>query len=463
MNLKTIFTYKTDRSRPVTIQRRALRLLAGFLVFMLACTLLSRAADSLTVAQVTTEKPARAAIPHTVEKDGRLEPAQERPVTAEGGILVGSVAVGEGQQVKAGDLLFTLDADDLARQVLEKQLELQRAQLQLQEAQQKAALGEEKDELSALRAQEDYDMAMERSRLKLQQAGEDRRRARQALRDYKNDNDVDEDEDDEDLDPTYIALRDDYRAKQRAYEEALSDQDRAKVDAERVLEDLELEDPDNSAATLGIDVRLRQLELSRLQALSEAGGEIYAPIDGAVTALSVAPGKRTADEAALLLAGAEVGFRFTCEITDDEREYLSPGDKVKLELPGHKRADGTVESIAALADKNGFAKVMVSLPAGKGEAGMSAVLSATTRSEQYRTTVPVSALHKEGEQYYVLAVRETESVLGVEQSAERLDVTLLDRNETTAAVEGPLTTDDRIITGGNKTVRENDRVRPEAT
>lgn len=97
MNLKTIFTYKTDRSRPVTIQRRALRLLAGFLVFMLACTLLSRAADSLTVAQVTTEKPARAAIPHTVEKDGRLEPAQERPVTAEGGILVGSVAVGEGQ------------------------------------------------------------------------------------------------------------------------------------------------------------------------------------------------------------------------------------------------------------------------------------------------------------------------------------------------------------------------------
>lgn len=40
--------------------------------------------------------------------------------------------------------------------------------------------------------------------------------ARQALRDYKNDNDVDEDEDDEDLDPTYIALRDDYRAKQRA-------------------------------------------------------------------------------------------------------------------------------------------------------------------------------------------------------------------------------------------------------
>lgn len=78
MNLKTIFTYKTDRSRPVTIQRRALRLLAGFLVFMLACTLLSRAADSLTVAQVTTEKPARAAIPHTVEKDGRLEPAQER-------------------------------------------------------------------------------------------------------------------------------------------------------------------------------------------------------------------------------------------------------------------------------------------------------------------------------------------------------------------------------------------------
>ena len=38
MNLKTIFTYKTDRSRPVTIQRRALRLLAGFLVWPARCS-----------------------------------------------------------------------------------------------------------------------------------------------------------------------------------------------------------------------------------------------------------------------------------------------------------------------------------------------------------------------------------------------------------------------------------------
>lgn len=459
MNLKTIFTYKTDRSKPATVQRRALRLMAGFLVFMMACTLLSRAADSLTVAQITAEKPSRNTVSHTIEKDGRLEPAGERPVAAESGVLVGRVAVSEGQKVAAGDLLFTLDADDLARQILEKQLELQRAQLQLQEAQQKAALGEEKDELAALRTQEDYDMEMERSRLKLRQAGEARRRARQALRDYQNDNDVDED--DEDLDPTYIALRDDYRAKQLAYEEALGDQNQAKVQAERALEDLKLKDPDNSVGTFSIDVRLRQLELSRLQALSEAGGEICAPEDGAVTGLSVTPGKRTGDEAAVLLAGMETGLRFTCEITDDEREYLSPGDKVKLELPNHKRADGIVESIVALADKNGYAKVTVSLPPGTGESGMSAAMSASTRSEQYRTTVPVSALHKEGEQYYVLAVRENETVLGTEQTAERLNVTLLDRNETTAAVEGPLTTDDRIITGGNKTVHENDRVRPE--
>ncbi|MFR9190669.1 MAG: hypothetical protein ACLVL7_10935 [Anaerotruncus massiliensis (ex Togo et al. 2019)] len=72
---------------------------------------------------------------------------------------------------------------------------------------------------------------------------------------------------------------------------------------------------------------------------------------------------------------------------------------------------------------------------------MSAVLSATTRSEQYRTTVPVSALHKEGA---VLRPGGAGDRVGARRGAERraADVTLLDRNETTAAVEGPLTTDD---------------------
>lgn len=226
MKLEDILNYSPDRTA-VPLRKRALRWLAAFLAVMAVCTVLSRAADSLTVAVVTTQHPESGAVQHTVEADGTLEAQGEIAVFTLEGMRVRSVGARAGERVAAGDVLFTVDPDDIARKLTEQQLELQKLQLSLSQMQQNAKTQAERDALAEIRAQEDFDIAADKLDLRIKQAGEDRRRAKNALRDYKNETDfeeADEDLNDYDLDPTYISLRDDYRAKQLAYEEAVAEQ-----------------------------------------------------------------------------------------------------------------------------------------------------------------------------------------------------------------------------------------------
>lgn len=76
--------------------------------------------------------------------------------------------------------------------------------------------------------------------------------------------------------------------------------------------------------------------------------------------------------------------------------------------------------------------------------------------------VPLSALYYDNNQAYVLVVEETETVLGTERIARRVDVTVLDKNEEYAALqEGTLTAEQDIITGADRNVEPGGRVRLE--
>lgn len=62
----------------------------------------------------------------------------------------------------------------------------------------------------------------------------------------------------------------------------------------------------------------------------------------------------------------------------------------------------------------------------------------------------------------MLVVEETETVLGTERIARRVDVTVLDKNEEYAALqEGTLTAEQDIITGADRNVEPGGRVRLE--
>ena len=182
MKLEDILNYSPERTA-VPLRKRALRWLAAFLAVMAVCTVLSRAADSLTVAVVTTQHPESGAVQHTVEADGTLEAQGEIAVFTLEGMRVRSVGARAGERVAAGDVLFTIDPDDIARKLTEQQLELQKLQLSLSQIQQNAKTQAERDALAEIRAQEDLYISPERLDLRCKQAGEDRRCATQERRD----------------------------------------------------------------------------------------------------------------------------------------------------------------------------------------------------------------------------------------------------------------------------------------
>jgi hypothetical protein len=60
---------------------------------------------------------------------------------------------------------------------------------------------------------------------------------------------------------------------------------------------------------------------------------------------------------------------------------------------------------------------------------------------------------------YVLAVTESNTSLGNELTAYRINVMVLEKDYRTAAVEAPISPEDNIIISSNKNIEEGDRVR----
>ncbi len=101
------------------------KLTGAFFAAMAAFTLLSRAAYQHGIAVVATQAPAGGTISHQVVLTGKTVQNQEQAVTTEAGLRIAGVYVNEGQQVKQGDVLFSLDLDYLDEEILNQKQEMQ--------------------------------------------------------------------------------------------------------------------------------------------------------------------------------------------------------------------------------------------------------------------------------------------------------------------------------------------------
>jgi len=76
--------------------------------------------------------------------------------------------------------------------------------------------------------------------------------------------------------------------------------------------------------------------------------------------------------------------------------------------------------------------------------------------------VPLSALHMDAQnRAYVLTLEEVDTVLGKQLKATKTSVTVLDKNETTAALEAGDIGDRQVIISADRAVDSGSRVRVE--
>ena len=73
--------------------------------------------------------------------------------------------------------------------------------------------------------------------------------------------------------------------------------------------------------------------------------------------------------------------------------------------------------------------------------------------------MPLTALHSDGDKYYVYVINEKDTILGTETAVDKVQVEILDKNNEQAAIDGAFSWNQKFVLTSSKTLRDGDRVR----
>lgn len=427
--IKKIINFKYIKKGKDTLQKKAVKALFAFLVLMIGCTMLSRAADSMTIPRIKVDTPKSKTIVDEVKAKGVVAKNREEKISVVEGLKIDYVNISVGSSIKVGDTLVELDKEDLQAKVDEIKKNIEQEQKTLS------------------RATEDYNKAINTKKKAVQTALNEMNTAKQALDDYNN---LSEEEKDSMMEES---LKADYESKKELYNSAVADSNDT-VDLDRSLQDTKD----------SLKIEEYNKELAKLQPLLDASGKIVSEKEGIVTSVVAENGGVTTDTIASI-ADKNEGYKFFGEIDKSNRTLVKQGQTVALNLGSSGIIENlTIDSISKSDDNPDTLKVTVVLPVGIGEIDESGEIIVSSKSKKYGTCVPLAALRQgDGDSYYILVVTEKETVLGEELTAKKVDVKVEKRDGEYAAVsDGSLGRNDKIIIDSNKTVEDGDRVRLES-
>lgn len=567
MKLKQLMDFEMDKDKKSSLQVKAIKALAGFLILMFLLTILSRAADSLTIAKVTASAATGGVISHNIETDGNITPNKDIAISTSADIKVASVEATEGKTVKKGDVLIQLDMDDLKTKLLKAQKDLAVAQATASDKKANEAIEADNKARSLERSYEDYNQTISDADDAVSKAKDNMSEAWKAYNDYKKNNNNNTDDRDTTVsdslqktveekqeaydkavdeldgvekhieavvqeeiksekdkgvklsladeqkirervnayqenvsllknandkvdkakdalseaenalsayneqqnnnssasyDEQLKALYDDYKSKEEAYDEAIKQRKSTIQSADRSLEDANTPESVDTASALteNDDLQEKQLAVDKLQKVMDAGGKVTAPSDGLVTKVNVTTGEATTEDTAIRISDQSAGYKFAATLDKSDAKFLAKDDKVTLDLGNGTSVEGLkIQSIdVSQEDKNSY-ELTVSIPAKVKKIGTIATLKVEKASKKYDTCVPLTALHSDGDKYYVYVINEKDTILGTETAVDKVQVEILDKNNEQAAIDGAFSWDQKFVLTSSKTLRDGDRVR----
>lgn len=538
---------KRIRKSP-SLRAKALRALGGFLALMLLLTLLSRAADELTIPKVSLQTPEPRTIDRKITASGKVEETSASSVTAIAGLRVAGISVKTGERVEENAPLFTLDEEDLKEKLEAAREELTKLDLEIRDQESRDTLNAENRSIALSRAQQDLASAKKSADKAVNDAAKALENAQKALESYspppaaelsalqaactakeaalqEAENALSllreeieaqvslareaaetagespeeaeretraeyqaalkEAEDKaafaekekqeaqealslaqkEDGASQKQALREAVESARQAYDQAVENRESALRAAERAVEDARQREASDSTGERNQMARAAQAEqVAKLEALFSDHGVIRSPRAGTVTGLSVEVGSPTPEGTAVLLAESGQSTVFTAQVPVKQQKYVTPGTAASLKLSGGKEplTGLTVDTVGQSAGDPELLDVTIRLPKDAMEIGETAELEILNKSQEYPICVPLSALRGETGAYFLLVPDEEQGILGTELVARRVDVTVLEKNDSYAALDSSLFfSDQKFLTSTSKPVGAGDRIRLE--
>lgn len=452
---------------------RKKRILAGFfafLAFMWLCTIISKSIYASRLPVVTTEQIEQKFVEHTVEVEGIVVAGDKNPITALSGLRVDKLLVQAGDKIEEGDVLFTVDMDDLAAVMEEKQAQIAKMQVEINTIKENKELAEQKKLLEEERAREDYDALARHEDTLVGRAAEEVDKAERELAAADRSPEVIEGEEngEEIYEPKAELTQEEREQLERALQAAAYAEADAKwqrentmKDAERRVEDILFpEGEDSTLTTYQLELAKLREDLLQYQELKDTEGQITAEKSGLITDIYIDAGSRIPDSAVMLLANDEVPCQFKTMIDKKQKSYVGLNDKVELKLDGSSRQKEVfVDYLLESASTPGGYDIYINLPEGVGTPGLSGVMTHTESGEKYSCCISPAAIHTENSRNFVYVVKEREGILGMEYYVEEINIKVVDENESWAAVEGALDSESEIVVSSTVEVRKGDIVR----
>lgn len=401
---------------------KAINIMVYFLIIMVALTLLSRFSDSLTIPRVTTSKGIQGTISHEIKGEGVIYESKETSVTTMEDIKIDSINVNVGDEVKVGDALVTLNMSNIESTLKSAEDELS------------------KSNLAYNRAVEDYNIAAKK-------IDNDILTAKNEMDSAKSDYDSAGEEEREEIKGIYEGKKSAYETLANSKEETLLSYKRAMEDAKSI---------DNTELSKKVEA---------LRELKNNGGNVKSTIDGYVIKVNGAAGDVTASTSLIDLADSSSENKLTIQTSKDNKKLVASGGVVNVNLNDGKTniTNLKIESVKVNAENSEILDVTVKLPLGQGKIGEYGEMIIPAESKKYDVIVPLEAIHQDNKEYYVLVMGEKETILGNQQVANKISVTIADKNGDQVAVkDSALSVYDEIILTSNKDIKDGDRVRKES-
>ena len=407
------------------MQKKYVKALISFFIIIFLLTILSRGADSVTVAAVKVQTPRRGSINHETVIEGNIEASGKSKIKIQEGFKIDTIFVERGQSVTKGDKLLYLDKEEIEKQLSKLQVEIEILELNKQSLELQTYENIYEEEIK--KAQIVLDRAVNDRNMNIQINGVELEKDKRAVEDAES--------------SLNLAVK--QKEKQDAKNEELFKKN------------------ENDKKRLELELKLKRNEYKDIEGLNEIGNIVYAEKDGIVDEIHVKEGEKTTGGEVMSIIDSSTDYVFIGKTDKEKAKYMKAGDSVSLKLSGKTIPvdNAEIKSISP-EPEDSTVKITVILPENSNIShGMKATVKHIYSTDEYPRIIPIEALRSDMSQYYVLAVVEKNTVMGKEKTAWRINVEVADKNDTFAAIG--FIGDEEIIIKSSKPILEGERIRVE--
>ena len=209
--------------------------------------------------------------------------------------------------------------------------------------------------------------------------------------------------------------------------------------------------------SMELDLEQKRRSLAKVEELISREGAVTVVSRAVVAGLDLQEGGLLGAADQIRLAEGRMLFR--AQVDKEEAALLAQGQRMSLKRTGEaKELNAVVESVDRLSE-DGKCTVSASLAEGEGWLGETCSFTVVLQSGVYPMVIPIEALREDTIGYFCLAVQPEKTILGEELTAVRVNVEVLEKSSTSAAVSGAVTSVTPLVLSSNKSVSPGDRVR----